>query len=417
MSGTPLGTRLARLRAQAGAAQAAPAPAPESTLRQRLARVRPARVQGQDRPGRSDEPPAALAAALGGQEIDRGLIRIDARFPLDAAPGGAPLRGLQDIPVLPGESAPPPAVYVDTETTGLAGGSGTLAFLVGLAYVDGKQLQLTQLLMTRFDAERSLLRALTACLPAGHRLASFNGKSYDLPLLITRFRMQGLAAPFATCAHLDLLHPVRRVFGRRWSDCRLTTLERELLGFVRTDDLPGAEAPDAWFDYMRAGRATRLIKVVEHNRQDILSLAAAHPALADAVARPDPARLDLLGLARWLAEATEDGALALLDAQQAHLCSDGRRFHAHLLRRAGRWAEAVQRWEELARQGCADAIERLAKYHEHVTGDLAKASDYCRRLPASAAVTHRARRLAMKLESDVARLPDDERSGVRQTPD
>jgi len=254
-----------------------------------------------------------------------------------------------------------------------------------------------QFLITRFAAEAALLSAFAALLPDAGRLVSFNGKSYDLPLLVTRFRMQGRHAPFTRLAHLDLLHPTRRLFGRRWDHCRLTTLERELLGFVRSDDLPGAEAPQAWFDYMRGGQAGLLIKVVEHNRQDIVSLAAAHGALAAAVHNPRAYGLDLHGLGRWLAEADETQALAALDACSDRLCEDGLRLHAQLLRRAGRWENAVAIWERLAARGCVESIERLAKYHEHVSRDLAAAWGWCERLPTSDAVEARRRRVRDKM--------------------
>ena len=397
---TTLKSRLSRLQAQAGAAPAtgAAASAPtESGLRERLAQVRPGRMQAPARIAARRLPPEALAETLNGAMIANGLIRIEARVPLCGNLGALPLAALRDIPPLPGEAAPQPSVYLDTETTGLAGGSGTLAFLVGLAFVEQGAIRLVQLLLTRFDAEPALLPELVAQLPPGHRLASFNGKSFDVPLLRTRFRMQGIEPPFDGLAHLDLLHPARRLFGRRWDDCRLVTLERELLGFTRADDLPGAEAPEAWFGYMRAGQAAPLVKVVEHNRQDILSLAAVHRAIADAVRDPEPGCVDMHGLARWLAEESEAEALAVLERYGDHLCDAGLRLQARLLRRAGRWDRAVPLWERLAAQGCPESIERLAKYYEHVRGDFAKARHYCARLPDSEAALQRRKRLDQKL--------------------
>jgi hypothetical protein len=339
-----------------------------------------------------------LAAAVGGELIGEGLIRISATVSLQESVGHTPLAGLNGTLVLPGETQGLPAIYIDTETTGLSGGSGTLAFLVGVAVVSEGAVRLTQLLMTRFAAESALLGELARILPDSHRLVSYNGKSYDLPLLVTRYRMQGWQPDLAQRVHLDLLHPVRRLFGKRWGDCRLSTAERNLLGFRRTNDLPGSEAPEAWFAYLRAGYAEQLIKVVAHNRQDILSLAALHHAVAEAIAEPARYGVDLHALARWWSENEESKAIALLRAHDAELCDDGKRLMAQLLRRQGQWAEAAALWEALAARGCVESIERLAKYHEHVSKDLTAALRYCEQLPGSHADRHRRQRLLEKIE-------------------
>ena len=296
------------------------------------------------------------------------------------------------------------SVVLDTETTGLSGGSGTLAFLVGIAVVDGEAIELKQFLLTRFAAEAALLKAFARTLSVDDRLISYNGKSYDLPLLITRFRMQAMAQPFGGLPHLDLLHPVRRLFSTRWADCRLISLEQNLLGFRRVDDLPGSEAPAAWFSYMRCGHAAALRKVVEHNRQDILSLAVAHSALARAVAAPRTFNVDLHALARWLAESSEDQARTLLESHQSVLCDPGRRLLAKLLRRAGHWPQAVAVWESLAARGCSYSMQRLAKYHEHISKDLAAARRCCEHLPHAAVHEQRRRRIEAKLHKLHQRL-------------
>jgi hypothetical protein len=395
-----LKSRLSQLQSQAGARPVAAPPVvpPAATsLRERLAHLRPERVHGFPVTTFGRMSTEDLAHALNGAFVAEGLIRIEESVPLSGRIGKVELRGLNAIPLLPGETQSMPGIYIDTETTGLAGGSGTLAFLVGVAVIHDESVQLTQFLITRFAAEAALLCEVEKLLPAGHRLVSYNGKSYDLPLLATRFRMQGLSPTFAGREHLDLLHPVRRLFGKRWDDCRLQTLEKNLLGFRRVDDLPGAEAPEAWFAFLRAGYGEKLIKVVEHNRQDILSLAAAHATLAQAIADPRGHKADLYGLGRWLAEVNEAGAMALLQSALDGLCDDGKRLLAHLLRREENWTEAVPIWEGLAEKGCIDSLERLAKYHEHVSKDLAAALHYCERLPGSLADIHRRNRLHKKL--------------------
>lgn len=396
-----LKSRLSQLQSQAGARPVAAPPVvpPAATsLRERLAHLRPERVQGRPVAAFARMSAGDLARAVNGEFVADGLIKIEEFVPLAGRIGRCELSALTDIPLLPGETEQQPGLYIDTETTGLAGGSGTLAFLVGVAIVRDESIQLIQFLITSFAAEAALLAEVEKVLPATHRLVSYNGKSYDLPLLITRFRMQGLSPAFAGRAHLDLLHPVRRLFAKRWDDCRLQTVEKNLLGFHRVDDLPGAEAPEAWFAFLRAGYGDKLVRVVEHNRQDILSLAAAHATLAQAIADPRCHKADLYGLARWLSEVNEQQALALLRSERDGLCDDSKRLLAQLLRRSENWGEALPIWEELAHQGCVESTERLAKYHEHVSKDIEAALHFCEQLPGSRADIHRRNRLRVKLE-------------------
>jgi uncharacterized protein YprB with RNaseH-like and TPR domain len=164
-------------------------------------------------------------------------------------------------------------LHFDTETTGLAGGTGTRAFMIGAAdWVDGR-LRIRQLTLTSMAAEPAMLRTFAGWLSADSVLVSYNGKCYDAPLLATRYRLARLPNPLTGLGHLDLLHPVRRHWRGQWENCRLATAERQLLGVVREDDLPGAEAPAAWLTYLRGGSAANLRRVAAHNAQDLKSLA------------------------------------------------------------------------------------------------------------------------------------------------
>ena len=405
-----LKSRLSHLQSQAGAAPAASTPKPSvASLRERIAQLEQrGRSRGANRVKTLAPPRVSaqeLARRLGGELIADGVTCIRERLPLTGELGAIALHSLRDKPCLPGD-APGDShrrIYIDTETTGLSGGSGTLAFLVGIAVVGDDAIELSQFLLTRFSAEGALLSALAGRLSADDRLVSYNGKSYDLPLLLTRYRMQGLACSFARLPHTDLLHPVRRLFGKRWRDCRLLSVEQQLLGFSRVDDLPGSEAPAAWFGYMRGGEAGPLIKVVEHNRQDIVSLAVAHSALAQAIAQPLAFGVDIHALARWLAASDEAGARQLLQSHVEHLCDDGRRLLARLWRRVGNWRQAVALWESLAADGCTESLERLAKYHEHISKDLAAAQRCCDLLPGNAQQQHRRQRISNKLSTPASR--------------
>ena len=219
-----LKTRLSRLQARTGNPGTVAAPQSVTPhLRRRLAMLHPERVHTRRASTNGPVTVAALADTLGGERISDGVIRIHRHIPLTGKLGAIDLAALCPDPVLPGENGTRRLrhVYIDTETTGLSGGSGTLAFLIGIAVIGDDDIALTQFLLTSFGAEAAMLSAFAETLSADDRLVSYNGKSYDLPLLLTRFRMQGLSQSFDGLPQLDLLHPVRRLFGSRWSNCRL----------------------------------------------------------------------------------------------------------------------------------------------------------------------------------------------------
>ena len=168
----------------------------------------------------------------------------------------------------------------DTETTGLAGGTGTRAFMIGAADWQPGGLRLRQLTITTMAAETGMLRRFAQWLAPDTVLVSYNGKCYDAPLLATRYRLARRPNPLAGLQHVDLLFPSRRRWRGVWENCRLATIEREVLRVVREDDLPGAEAPAAWLEYLRGGSADKLRRVAAHNHQDVVSLSRLVSVLA-----------------------------------------------------------------------------------------------------------------------------------------
>jgi uncharacterized protein YprB with RNaseH-like and TPR domain len=170
--------------------------------------------------------------------------------------------------------APESLLFLDTETTGLAGGTGTVAFVVGLAWLDGASLRLVQWLMASFAAEPALIGRVRERFANAGALVTFNGKSFDLPLLKARARLAGGELEAAELVHLDLLHATRRLLRDGWPDCRLRTAEAESLRLERVNDLPGAEAPGAWRRWLERGDGSLLEGVLDHNRADLLSLMA-----------------------------------------------------------------------------------------------------------------------------------------------
>jgi uncharacterized protein YprB with RNaseH-like and TPR domain len=180
-------------------------------------------------------------------------------------------------------------LHFDTETTGLAGGTGTRAFMIGAADWRGDGLRVRQLLCTQMRAEAAMLECFSSWLGPDSLLSSYNGRCYDAPLLAARYRLARMANPLAGLRHLDLLFPVRRRFRGVWENCRLATAERRWLGIVREDDLPGSEAPRAWLDYLRGGDARDLRRVLAHNDQDLRTLGALMLRLLEPLPATGPA--------------------------------------------------------------------------------------------------------------------------------
>ena len=310
----------------------------------------------------------ALANALDGTLVGPSLIRLESRYPRIRGHGHQSLAGEREAAVYlghPHASSGGRIVFFDTETTGLAGGTGTVVFMVGLAWFDGPDLLLRQYLMSGFGGEPGLLQAVTEDLEQAELLVSFNGKSFDVTQLETRYRLASLPSPLRRPEHLDLLFHVRRMFARRWPNCRLSTVEPMLLGFQRHNDLPGSMAPTAWLNWLRMGRTDMLCEVAEHNRWDLVSLAALLPAI-DARYRGTDANVDHSRTATWLATVHGDrAALEYLQRHRDNLDLPAQLELARTARRIGDWSLAVDIWQELARQGDGHAIEQLAKYFEH----------------------------------------------------
>ena len=276
--------RLRTLRAQAGKPAGLARPATTIAMPVRTSRPDAAQTVADLRRLLRVRAPADLSRratdaerALPGKEISPGLRLIETTLPCDPVPQR--LCGAFDRREAMIETSD--VLFFDTETTGLAGGTGTRAFMIGSAHWRGDGLHIRQWLMTTLSAERDLLVAFADTLHADIMLASYNGKSYDAPLLATRFRLARLRNPLAGLQHIDLLYPTRRSYRGRWENCRLATIERQVLGVVREDDLPGSEAPAAWLGYLRGGSARNLRRVADHNRQDLASLAGLLPRLAN----------------------------------------------------------------------------------------------------------------------------------------
>lgn len=431
-----LGRRLADLRRQRDeAAVGGSAQAPDASGATIGARASSVRA---DLALRGEELARRLADAVDGEWVHGsggGYVRVDrpstllpidrerlGRLP-DGAPSGVPL------------------VCLDTETTGLATGSGTVAFLVGLGTWTGDRFCQVQLLLPDHAEEPALLDALAAAIPPEAWLVTYNGRGFDWPLLVARYRMSRRAPP-PHAGHLDLLPFVRRIFRHRLTDARLRTVEVELLGMDRGPDVDGWQIPGRYLEFLRGGPAAPLADIARHNHEDVRSLARllahAESRLGDAVDRRAAPVGDLAGLARAyrrLGRSEEaldclDGALesgpdrpslarswtAILTTR-ADAPDERTRPSAHdrdallvdrarLLRRLGRHDEALAAWRDLALGGGRWAgvgwIE-VAKILEHRRRDPAGALEACDR---ASRVAERARFIGSRLpglETDLAR--------------
>ena len=311
------------------------------------------------------------------------------------------------------------ALFFDTETTGLAGGTGTVAFLIGLGWFEGDGFVTRQLFARDYAEELATLLDLLSLLGERRFLVSFNGKAFDANLLATRFIMNRLPNPLSGLPHLDLLHPARRLLSHRLADRRLAALEASVLGFEREGDIPGSEIPQRYFDWLRRRDGRLMADVFEHNRLDVISLAALAAHLAELIdpegetAHAHPG--DRLAAARlFFARELPGEAVRLLDPLCGCASPQTAREAARELslhhKREGRWVEAAAIWEEMARRDRGDrfALIELAKCYEHKRRDFSRALELIERVCAltgslsseeCAGLTRRRERLERKLAS------------------
>ncbi|HVQ30939.1 MAG TPA: ribonuclease H-like domain-containing protein [Vicinamibacteria bacterium] len=268
------------------------------------------------------------------------------------------------------------AAFLDTETTGLAGGAGTAAFLIGVGYVEGDHFRVRQYFMRDYHEEGALLHALAEDLSRFRRIVTFNGKMFDLPLLEARYRLNRSRFPLSGVPHFDLLHPARRLWKARIESCRLQSLEAQLIGLRRGADIPGEHIPQVYFDWVRRRDARALVKVFRHNRDDIVSLAALSILACQWVEehRAEDPR-DVLSLARVLERArlyerSDEQYRRAVDHGKGPLRNAALLGLAARSKRARDFGEAAGLWAAAAEAGEPLAMHELAMHHEHRTRDL-----------------------------------------------
>ena len=351
-----------------------------------------------------------LASGLGGrvEAMPAGpVVVVERRTPLPV--DLEPLRRLP-YPVDPAR----PLVSLDTETTGLGSSTGTVAFLVGVGGWQGPEFVTHQLVMADHADEPALLQALDARIPADAWLVTYNGRTFDWPLLETRYRMYRRRAPLHA-GHLDLLPIARQVWKHRLPDARLASVEAAIAGVERHEDLPGAMIPDRFFGWLRSGRPELLADVLDHNREDVVSLGRLLGVMADVLADPVRRRAehpgDLAGLARAYersgrtaeALACYGEALSAWDEVErapsrlewTEVAADG----ARLLSRLHRDDDAEAAWLDVAARGggtAAWAWIAVAKIREHKRRDVPGALEAANR---ALAIVERRRAVGVPLRA------------------
>jgi uncharacterized protein YprB with RNaseH-like and TPR domain len=328
------------------------------------------------------------SAALNGQHTRQGY-----RCPVEIFGGPPEPAALADLTDNPDWARVDPAriVYLDTETTGLSTGTGTYTFLIGLGRFADGAFVVEQFFMEDYACEGALVEAVDRALEGAEGLVSYNGRTFDVPLMEVRWRMQRRRPRFPAL-HLDLLHYARRLWRLRLPNCSLGTVEGQILGIRRLSDVDGSWVPRIYFDYIHGLRPERLVPVFDHHAQDIFSLGALAAALLAAWRNPDDARFahasDQWGLAR-LCETLGRREAAVARREAAVLAARdedlGFRMAMHLARiyrRVGRLEEAVAIWEARAAQARRDRLDplvELAKHAEHTLKDYAAAGRWAQR--------------------------------------
>jgi len=271
-------------------------------------------------------------------------------------------------------------LYLDTETTGLSGGAGTVAFLIGTGFFERDEFVIRQYFMRDYNEETAMLAELQKLFAAHKGFVTFNGKAFDINLLQSRFISNRFRPSFRDFPNVDLLYPSRRVWGLKLESCRLSSLEESILGQYRQDDIPGAQIPSVYFKYVEDRDASEIKRVISHNELDILSMVSLLTKLSTMMSNPfseTDCGFELLGMGR-LFEAngkTED----MMECLKA--CTSSKHFSVRMravrkltgvYKRNGSYEQALEHWKAVD----ADNPEfetfhliEMAKYYEHRVKD------------------------------------------------
>jgi hypothetical protein len=282
------------------------------------------------------------------------------------------------------------AVFLDLETTGLAGGTGTLPFLVGLAYYRDERFKVTQFFLSEMAEEDRLIRELAQFIrDMGFKsVVTYNGKAFDMPLVETRFAMHRTPCPLRGLPHLDFLFSARNLWKHKHDSCRLFNLAQQIVQAERSEDIPGAEIPLRYFQYIRNGDFSLIDPILYHNQEDLLSLLGVVVAGAVLVERNrsgtekgEDDAMDLYGVAKLFERAGDtttsaallEKALAGGRGLTAEVSQNARKKLSHHFKKNKDWEKALAFWQEMAGGDEVDGYRELSKYFEHTAKDHGEA--------------------------------------------
>lgn len=402
-------------RATPDKSQSLPATSLRSSLEKLRNRTRRLQRDQASRAGNeSGELPGALADLMQGNDGPSFLHQVShSPLPLDGPQQVMHLaRLIRLLCAQQWTGNPQSIVFLDTETTGLSGGAGTVAFLIGVGRWSGGGFVVEQYLMRDYHEERAMLVALQERLAHADGLVTFNGKAFDLPLLQSRFVLARQRWPLDGVVHLDLLHPARRIWQRRLGDCSLANLESHILGIGRQNDIPGRLIPQLYFRYVRTQDPEAIAGILRHNRWDIETLARLAVRMGEIFSgqsSDDLVPLDLYSAGKYAGALGEQelavrwSEAALLGGLPDNVELEAKKAKASRLKRERRYTEAADLWQALSESSegfLEDVHEELAIYYEHRKRDLAEAL----RLSESALAQLRDQAAAQKWKNRRARV-------------
>lgn len=282
------------------------------------------------------------------------------------------------------------SVFLDLETTGLAGGTGTIPFLVGLGYFKDRRFRVTQFFLSDMGEEESFITAVADFFREMRfeSVVTYNGKVFDVPLMETRFALCRKPFPLAGRPHLDFLYPARILWKRKYESCRLFNLAQQLIQAPRDEDIPGGEIPLRYFQYVRSGDYSLIEPIIYHNQEDLLSLLAVVISGAVMVERNrgeferfEADSSELYGMSRIFENAGEIDTAVTLLRKAAGGGNDEVRRQAQVklskhLKDKENWDQAVEMWKTGAGQGDVFSLRELAKFYEHRAKDYRTALTY-----------------------------------------
>ena len=273
-------------------------------------------------------------------------------------------------------------LFLDTETTGLSGGAGTVAFEVGVGFINPRGLVIRQYVMRDYSEEAAMLEEIARLVGRFETLVTFNGKTFDLPLLESRMVMNRIRVPLTQMPHLDLLHCARRVYKLRLRRCNLSSLEEAILGQTRSDDLPGSQVPQRYFDYIKTREFALLEDVLRHNLDDVRSLACLTGHLCAVFRNPtqidEPEDLFSVGKTLLRGGRTEPARACFRILGKSSMSAAAHLHLASSYKKEGDWEMTVSTCLDMIASGENGIFPyvTLAKYYEHIAHDYPRALRY-----------------------------------------